>query len=99
MDDFRNLPGIKAADLGKTVTGRKLGSDGPVFYRVTIETCCLDPMAIQRQAGLEMMLGSAALAAAMGPNEDVAKVMGKRVAFFTVLEVCDTPLGVALEGD
>ena len=43
-------------------------------YRVTIEHFVFDLGAIQRQAGLEQMLGgNAAIAHAMGPQEAMAK--------------------------
>lgn len=45
----------------------------PLFWRVTIARYGIDVTAVQRQAGLEMMLGSAALAHVMGPNETLAK--------------------------
>jgi ABC-type uncharacterized transport system permease subunit len=54
-----------------------LHSASPLFYRVKVEQMVLDMQAIRRQAGLEMMMGSAAgLAAIMGPNEDMAKSFG-----------------------
>jgi hypothetical protein len=46
----------------------------PLFYRIKLQRFGLDKQAIQRQTGLEMMLGrAAALAAVMGPNEDIAQ--------------------------
>lgn len=97
MDDIRNLPGIKAQDIGNSVTGKGVAADGPVFYRVTIETCGLDLRAIQRQAGLELMVGNAALAAALSPDEHIAKIIDRKVVFFTVPEAMEHPLAVALE--
>lgn len=44
-----------------------------MFYRVRIETFILDSGAIQRQAGLELMLNSPDLAQIMGPDEDLAQ--------------------------
>ena len=68
--------------------GKGLAATGlPLFYRLTIERFGLDGRAIQRQAGLEAMMGGNALiAAAMGPDEDLAvNLAGPR----TVL-VCET---------
>ena len=45
----------------------------PLFYRMTLQPFGLEQPAIQRAAGLEMMLNSVALARAMGPDEDIAK--------------------------
>lgn len=48
-----------------------------IFYRVRLERMVIDLPAVERQHGLEMMLGrNAALAAVMGPNEDLAKSLG-----------------------
>jgi hypothetical protein len=50
---------------------------GLTFYKVTISRGVFSPPAIQRQAGLGMMLGgNAALARIMGPDEDLAKIVG-----------------------
>lgn len=80
-DDIRNLPGLKAREITKTITGTSVAEQGPVFYRVTVEQFVLDAKAIQRQHGLEQMLGSPAIAAAMGPDEDFAKLMHKGTGF------------------
>lgn len=45
----------------------------PIFYRVRIEQFAIDLNAVRRAAGLEMMLGSQHLAAALGPDENLAK--------------------------
>ena len=48
------------------------------FYRVNVEQYVVDVGAVQRQHGMEMMMGQAApLAAIMGPNEDMAQGMGQ----------------------
>jgi hypothetical protein len=66
---------IKRADIkpcakcGKGVMHTGL----PLFWRVTIERYGIDANAVRRQVGLEMMLGSPALAAVMGPDETMAK--------------------------
>lgn len=53
---------------------KKVLEDGiPLFWRVTIERFGIDINAVRRQQGLTMMLGgNAVIAAAMGPNEDMA---------------------------
>ena len=49
----------------------------PLFFRVAIEHFGVDLNAVRRAAGLEMMLGSAALAQVMGPDEDIATRIGE----------------------
>lgn len=44
-----------------------------IFWRVNVEMFAVDVKAVQRQHGLEMMLGSPALAHVMGPGEDIAR--------------------------
>jgi hypothetical protein len=45
----------------------------PLFYRLTVERFGLDASAIRRQRGLEMMMGGhGRVAAALGPDEDMA---------------------------
>jgi len=43
------------------------------FYRVSLQQFVLDPSAIQRQHGLEMQIGNAALAQIMGPDSPLAQ--------------------------
>jgi hypothetical protein len=97
-DDIKKLPGIKAREIGPTVTGKRLAQDGPVFYRVTIETCAIDACAVQRQVGLEMVIGNAAIAHAMGPDEDLAKIIDRKTVFVTVTEAM-LPLLAMVEED
>lgn len=97
--EIARLPGIKARDITRTVTGRGVAADGPVFYRVTIETCCLDQGAIQRQTGLEMVIGNAAIAHAMGPDEDMAKIIDRKAVFVTVTEALTIPVAALIDGD
>jgi hypothetical protein len=64
-----------------------MASGLPLFWRVTVERFGLDLQAIQRQSGLEAMFnGNAFIAAAMGPDEDMATSMMEPV----VLTVCET---------
>ena len=51
-----------------------------IFYRVRLTRLMINPSAIRRQAGLEMMLGSPALAQVMGPDEDLATEMDEQEA-------------------
>jgi hypothetical protein len=70
------LMGFKQSDIQPCAICRKgLAASGlPLFYRLRVERFGLDARAIQRQHGLEMMMGAASpLAAVMGPNEDMAK--------------------------
>lgn len=54
-------------------------SGAPTLYRVRVEQFVVNPSAIARAAGLEMMLGAnVGLAIAMGPNEDLAKRVAER---------------------
>ncbi len=59
----------------------------PLFWRVTIERFGVDMRKCERQQGLTMMLGSAALASVMGPNEDLAMSVMEPVTL-TVCEDC-----------
>lgn len=62
-----------------TNCGNKIGAAMlPMFVKVTIEEFVLDPAACGRQHGLGMMIG-APLAMLMGPDEDLAKPLGKPV--------------------
>lgn len=54
--------------------GRKVGETKlPIFYTVTIARHGVLLNAVQRQAGLEMMLGSPGLAQVMSPAEDMTR--------------------------
>jgi hypothetical protein len=93
---LKDLPGIKASEIKRTVTGRGVADQGPIFYRVTVEQCGLDRHAVQRQAGLEQMLGSPVLAAVMGPDEDIAKILSKHVVFVGMQDFMHLPLCACL---
>lgn len=54
-----------------TACSRGIAKGGPIFYRVRVDRFVLNHGAIQRQAGLEMMLGGP-LASIMGPDESLA---------------------------
>lgn len=69
-------------------------------YRVTIDHLLFNPRAIQRQHGLEQMLGgNAAIAHAMGPQEPMAESLSTESLL--VCQECAirhaTPLAVVME--
>ncbi len=72
------------------ICNKPIGASGvPLFYRVRIERYGLNARALQRQQGLTAMLdGHAALAAIMGPNEDIADKISS-----TEITVCETCSG------
>ena len=57
------------------------------FFKVTTERFLVDMKAIQRQQGLGMHMGNAALASVMGPNEDMAKAVSPPKVFM-ICEGC-----------
>ena len=68
-------PGLKQEDLRPCgLCGKGLMNSGiPLCYRITIDRLGFDANAIREQAGLEMMLGNAAIAHVMGTHADMAK--------------------------
>lgn len=77
-DTLAKMPGIKESklvDLGNCAVCKKpmLGAD-ITFYVVSISRGGFLFDALRRRAGLGMFIGSQALGAVMGPNEDLAKV-------------------------
>ena len=77
--------------------GNKIGSSGlPVFYRLTLARYGVDGKAMQRQTGLEMMMGGCvALAQVLGPDEDMTMTLLEPFTI-TVCETCSTkPIMVA----
>ena len=72
--DIEQQPGMKQGEFQKcAICHEGVANKGITFYRVRMERFILDPRAIQRQHGLEMMLGSPELAFHMGPQDDIAK--------------------------
>lgn len=74
------LPGIKESELARLgpcrVCGKPLLEGDITFYMIMIARAGFCRDAIKRRVGLQMVLGGAgALAAAMGPDEDLAKVI------------------------
>lgn len=56
------------------------------FYKISFQRFVVDMIAVRELAGLEMMLGSPALASVMGPNRDIAKELGGDASVL----VCET---------
>ncbi len=68
----REIQKCAACDKGVMHAG------SPIFYRVRLEQMAINVPAVERQHGLELVLGrNAPLAAIMGPNEDLAVPLGK----------------------
>jgi len=67
----------------------KIGHAGvPLFWTVRIERHAIDMQAMQRQTGLAMMFGgNGALAAAMGPDEEMTTPAQEPVTL-TVCNLC-----------
>ena len=68
------LDGIKRKDLQPCGLCKKgLLHDGKaLFYRVKIQPFVADLKAIERAQGLDMLIGNPQIAAAMGPDENLA---------------------------
>lgn len=59
----------------------------PIFFRVRIERMAVNMGAVQRQHGLELMLGGhAPLAMVMGLNEDLAVELGDPVTAIVCMD-------------
>jgi hypothetical protein len=71
------LPGIKQAEIKPCALCKKgVAHDGNIlFWRMRLERAGLDHGAVQRQHGLELMIGSPAIARVMGTDSDIAKVI------------------------
>lgn len=73
----------KCCKCGKGV----MHSGVPIFFRVRIERMAVNLPAVQRQHGLELMLGGhAVLANVMGPNEDLAVNLGEPVTTIVCMD-------------
>ena len=71
------------------VCGNKILACGiPLFYTLELRRHAIDMAALNRKAGLEMMLNSPALASVMGPDEDMASEVISPVTI-TVCEACN----------
>lgn len=79
---------VKCADCA--LCGRKIGeSPLPLFWRVRVERYGIDLNVVRRAAGLEMMMGSPALAAVLGPDEEAARQLIDPVEV-TLCDMCGT---------
>lgn len=67
----------------------------PFFWTMKATRWGLDAVAMQRSAGLGMMLGSPALAMVMGPDEDLANEVDSQE--ITLCETCALDLMAILE--
>jgi len=76
-----DMPGLKERDVERlgpcAVCGKSLIGGGrlPLFYVVRISRAGFDLPAINRRVALGALLQSSALAQAMGPDEDIAKII------------------------
>lgn len=87
---------MKSSELTKCrVCESPLGSIS--FRRVTIEHCIVNTGAVRREAGLAMMMGSDVLAWAIGPDEDVAVVVGTVTGIVCDRCYCRASLGEIAE--
>jgi hypothetical protein len=66
---------MKAKDIQNCAVCQKglMHAGMPLFWRIKLQRMGLDRRAIEQTAGLEMMMGSVALARVMGPDPDIAK--------------------------
>lgn len=73
---LRDMKGMKERELVAlgpcAACGKPLLTE-PLIYCVTISRACHDASAVRRRVGLEMQIGP--LAAMMGPDEDLAKIV------------------------
>lgn len=67
------------------------------FFRFRLQYMVADLGAIHRQAGLEMFLGSVEIAAAMGPQEDMAKELQEVVGLICLPCALGTPVAGLVE--
>ncbi len=95
--ELAKLPGFKQSELKPcAVCGKGLAHDGNfLFWRLKFERLGIDHSAVQRQHGLELMLGSPAIARVMGPDEDIAKVLDGPTSVL-VCEPCVTERMIGL---
>lgn len=102
MVDPHDLPGVKQRDIQKCVgCGEGVAHDrNLVFYIADLRYMVLDPGALQRQHGMELMMGGpqmAGLAAVMGPDEDMAKQLERATAWVCLPCAMLHPLAVLTE--
>jgi len=67
--------------------GKGMMHDGNIlFFKVSIQRMGINMNAVKEQHGLEIMLGSPAIASVMGPDSDIAKPIGIQAKGL----ICDT---------
>jgi len=66
---------MKQREFKKCVfCGKGMAHKGDIqFFTVQVKSYFINPNNVREQAGLEMMLGNAKLAAVMGPDKDMAQ--------------------------
>lgn len=67
-----------------------MASRSPMFYRVRFTRMLVNLGAVQRQHGLEMMIG--ALAGVMGPDEDIAQAVQEEETWLVCMSCAGKPL-------
>ena len=85
---------MKRAELlqhvkGSACAGRVGASGLPLFWRVRVERFGIDLQAVRRADGLAAAIGSAAIAAVLGPDEELAQPVMETVTL-TLCESCAT---------
>ena len=94
---------MKEAELRKHLVcdccAKKISHTGlPIFWRVKVERFGIDATAVKRQQGLTDIIGNAALAMVMGPDEDMTiDLMEPKT--MTLCESCvvSVPIAICLE--
>jgi hypothetical protein len=94
MADTDKLPGLSREETAQAI---KSGMKGPVFYRVTVETLAFDGRALEREAGLAMMLGSPTLASVFSPDAHLVKILDTTTAFVSLDDALALPVLAAIE--
>lgn len=98
--NLNELRGVKQRDLKPCmVCGQGLARDGNLIsFRVRIARTMVNVRAVQSQVGLEMMLGggraAGAVAAALGPDEDMLKELPEVLEGFVCMD-CAVRHGLA----
>lgn len=102
-NEIAKRPGLKHRQLQPCLLCNKgVMHEGMItFYRVQLERYVVDTRAVQRGAGMEMMMGgNPLLANVMGPDEDLAKQLVGPLEVL-ICEGCalrvDDPVGVLVE--
>lgn len=72
-----DLPGIKQREIKPcSLCEKGVAHDGNLlFWRLRFDRAMINPRGIQQQHGLELILGSPAMARVMGADPDIAKVV------------------------